>query len=244
MNQMTRPDGLRGETNRISWTDRKGVHTTRVSNAHRLNEVMPTKRARRAPKYKGQLSFQGHYWFTGAGAMVWHESMAEYSWLMMFDYMRSIQEISAQPFVIGFADGTSHIPDYLMRDSFGHSTVVDVHPDALTSERDLEVFAATRHVCDSLGWEYVVVDQMPDVTAWNLEMISRYRHPMFEPDTRTRRRILRLASSIPRFGDLRQKLVTDKPGELVPALMHLFWSRDLLVNLEPPFTDDTTIVVA
>ena len=244
MTQTTTPKRAVGDVDRISWTDRKGVHTARVSNAGRLNEVMPTKRARKTPKYKGQVSFQGHYWFTGVGAMVWHESMAEYSWLMMFDYMRSIRAISSQPFVIGFADGTSHVPDYLMRDSFGHSAVVDVHPEALTTERDIQAFSATRRVCDRLGWEYIVVDQMPDVTAWNLEMISRYRHPMFDPDTATREQILRLASSSGRFGELRQKLVTDKPGELVPALMHLLWSRDLLVNLEQPFTEHSTIVIA
>ncbi|WP_241794536.1 TnsA-like heteromeric transposase endonuclease subunit [Microbacterium sp. C5A9] len=226
---------------RISWRDAKGVHTTRVSNEHRLNELMPEGRARIAPKYKGQLNYQGHYWFEGVRGMVWHESMAEYSWLMMFDHMRAVRAVSAQPFVLGFADGTTHVPDYLMRTADGSRIVLDVHLQSMTSERDRQAFASTQRVCNELGWEYVLVDQLPDVTAWNLEMVSRYRHPMFKPSSDVRARILRSACNAPRYGALRRALETDKPGEHVPALMHLMWHRELLIDLDAVFTDNSAV---
>lgn len=244
VSEETRLDGPIMGSDRISWWEKTGVRHARVSSAVRLQDVMPTKRARKASKYRGQLNFQGHYWFEGANALVWHESMTEYAWLMMFDHLREIRAVSPQPFVLAFADGTTHVPDYMMRNAFGDTTVMDVHPEELTTDRDREVFSATQRVCDQLGWEFVLRGAMPDVTAWNLEMIARYRHPMFQPTSDVRHLILETVARTPRMGDIRRGLETDKPGEHIAALMHLMWQRHIVIDLHSPFTDAAHVAVA
>lgn len=232
------------DASRISWWDKNGLQTARANNVQRLNDATPSKRAREAPKYKGQLSFQGRYWFEALGKLVWHESMAEYSWLMMLDHERPVQAVREQPFIIAFEDGTTHIPDYLAMANHGARSLHDIHPEGLMTARDVRVFAATQRMCDVLGWGYEVRDQMPDITFWNLEMLARYRHPMFAPTSSVKQRILRTATRTPLFGDLRRALATDKPGELLPALTHLMWRRELHIDLERPFTDHSVVTVA
>ncbi|MFK0402000.1 TnsA-like heteromeric transposase endonuclease subunit [Microbacterium sp. NPDC090225] len=227
---------------RIAWYGAKErPQHTRVSNVQRLYEMAPTRRARKAPKYTGQLSYQGHYWFAGVQQLIWHESMLEHTGLMLIDHLREVRSVTAQPFLIQFADGTTHVPDYLVLGRDGTRSIFDMHLRALTSEADERAFAATERVCDSLGWEHIVMDQLADVTAWNLEMLARYRHPMFEPDVDVQDKILALARETRRFGDLRRALATDKPGELIPAITHLMWRRELVFDIEKPFTDLTLI---
>lgn len=234
-------NAARGEV-RVAWFDAsKRAHHARASNAARMNQMAPGRRARKAPKYKGQLSYQGHYWFAGIERLVWHESMAEYAGLMLIDHMRSVRSVVAQPFVVRFADGTTHIPDYLVDNADRTRTVVDVHLRSLTSEEDEKKFAATQNLCDALGWEYLLLDRLLDVPAWNLETMARYRHPMFEPGADVRDRILASADATPEFGRLRRSLETGKVGELVPSIMHLMWRRELIFDIEKPFTDTTII---
>lgn len=233
-----------GET-RVAWFDAsKRTHHTRASNASRMNQMAPGRRARKAPKYKGQLSYQGHYWFAGVESLVWHESMAEYTGLMLLDHMRSVRKVVAQPFVVRFVDGSTHIPDYLVDNVNGMRTVVDVHLRTLTSEEDEKKFAATKELCDALGWEYLLMDRLPDIPAWNLEMMARYRHPMFTPDADVRDRVLEAVDATHEYGRLRRSLETGKVGELVPAVMHMLWRRELIFDIELPFTDATRINLA
>lgn len=234
----------RGQVDRVAWyVEKRRTKHSLTTNVARMNELAPKERAREAPKYKGQLSYQGHYWFAGVEHLVWHESMAEYASLMLLDHLRSVHSVVAQPFLIRFADGTTHIPDYLLDDTDGQRILVDVHMTALTSEADERKFASTRRICNELGWEYILMDQLPDVVAWNLEMISRYRHPMFEPDDSIRHHIFAAVDEASTFGGVRRKLQTAKPGEHIPALMRLMWNRELIFDAERPFTDNTLISI-
>lgn len=170
--------------------------------------------------------------------------MAEYAALLLMDHLRPIRTVADQPFLMGFADGTTHVPDYLMEDTDGRWIVIDVHPVQLTNEAHAQSFAATQRICDELGWEYLLYDQLDSVVIWNLEVMGRYRHPMFQPAAAIRELILASASECRTFGQLRSALTTAKPGERVPGMMHLFWAGDLTFDLFTPLNDDSIIATA
>lgn len=227
---------------RIQWLDAKSAkRTIRANDPIAALDVVPGERTRRPGKYKGQRAYQGHYWCAGTQTMVFHESMAEFTGLMLIDHLHNIITVAAQPMLITFADGTFHYPDYLAVEADATRLLVDVHPKSLTTEAHERAFEATRLMCERLGWRYLLIDQLSRVVRWNLEMLARFHHPRFEPAADLRANILRLSSEHPVFGELLDALRTDKPGENVPALIHLLWQRELRIDLTMPITRQTAI---
>ena len=216
----------------------------RASNVSHLFASFPNRPVRKAFKYRGQLNFHGHYWFEKVQRHVWHESMAEYAVLMLLDHMLDVQAVAEQPFRIAFRDGLSHVPDYLLELPSGQWVVVDVHMDEFMTEADQERLDETQRVCDELGWQYLRFGSLAQVKIWNLEMLARYRHRMFEPSAQLRAEILRAVRRHRTFGQLRLALATNKPGERIPAITHLMWTRVILFDLDAPFDDSSVIHAA
>lgn len=230
---------------RVEWLGvDKRVHRARASNPDAVAEVVPTDLARTPPKFRGQSNFHGRYWCAGTESTVFHESMTEYSGLMLLDHLHDIVAIAAQPMLLSFANGRVHYPDYLAVLADGRKLLVDVHLKSRTSEADAELFELTRELCARVGWDYELIDELHQVTRWNVEWLARYRHPRCLPDDAERRLILKLARTSPLLGQLRQKLRTDKAGEHLPALYNLLWNRAILLDLTKPLTDATHIWVA
>jgi len=230
---------------RIEWFDsRRRVHAARAVDAANVDAVRPQAPARAPGKWQGQEAKQGHYWCAGTQQLVWHESMMEYTSMMLFDHLFDMVEVVAQPMMLAFAVGRHHVPDYLIDTAHGERIVLDAHDKDGTTEADAELFALTRRLCERVGWRYEVIDTITDIKRWNLEMMARYRHPRYAPDDILRARVLKLARSYKTFGELRRALVTPRPGEHLPAVFHLMWNRALRFDLDRAFTDNTRLRVA
>ncbi|MGV2900119.1 TnsA-like heteromeric transposase endonuclease subunit [Microbacterium sp. AGC62] len=230
---------------RIEWKDAKGrVHAVRALNRTSVEKVTPVDPARPLMKWDGQRASQGYYWCAGSQSMVRHESMSEFTALMLLDHELDIIEAVAQPMLLTFPNGLFHTPDFLIRTAFGEAILVDVHDSARTSETDALKFELTRLLCERVGWRFELFDMFTDITRWSLEMMCRYHHPRYEPDASTRSRILSLATKHKTFGALRNSLRTDKPGEYLPAVFHLMWQRAIRFDIHAPFTDNTRLHVA
>lgn len=237
--------GMADGYDRIAWMDSsRRTHSVRPIDARSVEEVRPRATARLAGKWHGQRAFQGNYWVAGTQTMVWHESMSEFTALLMLDYMVDIAHVTAQPMLLSFADGSNHTPDYFVEVRTGERILVDVHHTSMMTEAVAKSFALTNQLCDRVGWKYEVMDRFTDLTRWSLEMMARYNHPRYAPDEDTRARILKLASKHPTFGGLRAALRTERPGEHLPAVYHLMWQRAIRFDLNRPFDDRTTLTVA
>lgn len=230
---------------RIEWKDADDrLHRVRASDPHSVAELAPGRLSRIPPKFHGQTNIHGYYWFAGMGEHVFHESMAEYEALMLLDHLHDLVAVAAQPMLITFADGETHFPDFFANHADGHSTLVDVHLEEMTSEADKRKFAATQALCSRVGWEYELIGSLDQVSMWNLEWIARYRHPRYSPSDDVRERVIALATERSAFGQLRRALTTSRPGEHMPAVYHLMWRRLVQFDLTKPFTDDSPVWAA
>ncbi|MFJ4175380.1 TnsA-like heteromeric transposase endonuclease subunit [Microbacterium sp. NPDC089696] len=229
---------------RIEWLDAAGnKHAVRADNPLTAAEVIPGERTRRPGKYRGQSTYQGNYWCAGIEGHVFHESMAEFTGLMLIDHLYDIDQLFAQPMLLTFADGTFHYPDFLAIEADGTRHLVDVHLKSRTEEAHELAFKQTGEMCERLGWRFTVIDQLDDVVRWNLEALARYHHPRFTPSTRVEKQILRAATRTATFGELRAALRTDRPGEHMPALYNMLWNRHLQIDITKPLTDLTPLSI-
>jgi hypothetical protein len=227
---------------RIEWKGDDGlVHSVRATTPSSVEFIEPAFLARIPPKFKGQSNYHGTYWFAGIGGTVYHESMTEFTALMWLDHQHEIVEIAPQPMLITFADGRAHYPDFFATHANGRRGLVDVHLKSMTTQAHVESFAATARLCARLGWDYEVIDALEDIPRWNLEWISRYHHPRYDPEVKVRRRILSKVARRPMFGTLRDELRTEKAGEHMPAIYHLMWRREITFDLSRRFTDLTVL---
>ncbi len=232
-------------TDRVEWKDSKGrTHAARATDPSSVEVVVPGGPARLPMKWENQRASQGHYWCAGTQTMVWHESMSEFTALMLLDHLFDIVSVCAQPMLLTFADGQHHTPDYFLTTAQAERILVDVHDADLTTEAEARKFELTRLMCERVGWRYELFDTFPDVTRWSLEMMARYQHPRYAPDAHTEARILKLAAKYRTFGALREALVTDKPGEHLPAVFHLMWQRAIRFELDKSFNDNTRLYAA
>lgn len=230
---------------RVQWYDAKlNTHTIRADDPITAQSVAPGERTRKPGKWKGQKPYQGHYWCAGSRTSVFHESMAEYAGMMLIDHLYDVVKVDAQPMLLTFADGTYHYPDYLAIEASGTRHLVDIHPKALMKPENEAAFANTARICEVLGWRYTLIDQLSDIVRMNLEMMGRYRHHRYTPSSDVAERILTAAKTNVSFGSLHRALRTDKPGELMPALFHLLWRRELTFDVTRAFTEHTPLTAA
>lgn len=227
---------------RIEWFDAKRrVHSAKAVDARSVAGVRPEVPARRPGKWVGQSASQGYYWCAGTQSMLRYESMMEFTSLMLFDHLFDLVDAVAQPMMLTFADGTHHVPDFLLHTVHGEAIVLDVHDKTMTTDADARAFELTCQLCERVGWRFELIDTISEVTRWNLEMMARYNHPRYAPDEVTRLRILKAVKYEPTFGDLRQALATSRPGEHLPATYHLMWNRAIRFELDRRFTDHTRL---
>ncbi|WP_158297027.1 TnsA-like heteromeric transposase endonuclease subunit [Zhihengliuella sp. ISTPL4] len=227
---------------RIEWLDEsKRLFRVRPLTPDHVRDIRPGHLARIPPRFKGQTNYHGRYYFASLGAHVEHESMNEFTGLMLVDHLHVVTAVAAQPMLLTFANGRNHVPDFLVTLCDGRRLLIDVHESRSTTEADAELFALTREMCARVGWDYEVVDRLDDIFRWNLEWMNRYHHPRYVPAADVRQRILSVAARARTFGELRKALATDRPGEHIPALAHLMWQREVLFDLHAPLEDTSRV---
>lgn len=230
---------------RIEWFDEnKRLCRVRPLSPNHVRGIQPGRLARIPPRFKGQSNYHGRYYFASLGIHVEHESMNEFTGIMLIDHLHTVTAVAAQPMLITFANGRNHVPDFLVTLSDGRRLLIDVHESRSTTEAAAELFALTREMCARLGWDYEVIDRLDDVFRWNLEWMNRYHHPRYAPNADVRRRILSAANRAKTFGELRLALRTGRPGEHIPALAHLMWQRAVLFDLRARLDDASPVLAA
>jgi len=142
---------------------------------------------------------------------------------MAFDFEAEVVAVSSQPFWLSWptASGTRrHAPDFFARLSDGSALVVDVRADDRVDTDAAEVFAATAHACETVGWQYQRRGALDPVLAANLRWLSGYRHrrcfspPLGDLLARRLAAVMPLADLVAGVGD---RLA------VLPTLYHLLW---------------------
>lgn len=134
-------------------------------------------RVRVPPSWKHKSNYTGFYWAATTGGHVWFESLYEKAALMRLDRNPDVVAIAAQPMWIHWVGDTHrHAPDFFVRFRDGSAALVDVKPAENIEPDDVVAFDRTRALCDGLGWEYFVVDDIGDEEVRNLRFLSGYRY--------------------------------------------------------------------
>ncbi|WP_431985233.1 TnsA-like heteromeric transposase endonuclease subunit [Streptomyces qinglanensis] len=107
------------------------------------------------------------------------------------------------------------------------------HPDA-GGERALNAAEAVAEACAHLGWTYQRLAPLGDILAANLKWLAGYRHP------RNAGRPGLMPAVLDAFAQPRPLLqgaeTAGDPIEVLPALFHALWHRQLTTDLDTPST--------
>ncbi|WP_431934187.1 hypothetical protein [Nonomuraea jabiensis] len=85
------------------------------------------------------------------------ESLEESRVLLALDFAAELIDVVSQPLRLRFdaAKRRSHVPDFLMVARSG-TWLIDVRPEPLIGDEDIESFAAAAEVAAACGWHYTV----------------------------------------------------------------------------------------
>jgi hypothetical protein len=110
------------------------------------------------------------------GRHVGFESWLERDHLMLLDFDPDVTAVSSQPFWLHWQGedgrGRRHVPDFFARLADGTGAVVDIRPDDLIPEKDVEVFAVTAAAWAAGGWEFRRLGDIDPVLATNARWLS------------------------------------------------------------------------
>jgi hypothetical protein len=210
----------------ITWYDDANV-AHRAPADKRLTKLRfdEARLARQGTKYPHRRHYEGHYWFEQTRALVWHESMTEYSALMELDHRESIRAITSQPMCIHFVDGTRHYPDYFAVLSNGSQVLYDVRPPERIDARAEAQFEKTEALCEEVGWAYQVLHGSRGPDGYNLEWLSCFRHVWYRPDDQAEARILDFVGGGRPFAAVAKFVENHLGAGQVHAIYNLMWRR-------------------
>lgn len=202
---------------------------------------------RELPRYRGQVSRPGLYWFPSMGRFVGYESRLEMLTLTRFDRDPKVVGVASQPFEFDFGRSKApkrHVPDYALSTSSGDIVIVDVKREALLTRADVAAqFDLTRQVCDSLRWRYDIATEPSPAMAANLRWLAGYRLTPAYADV-VAPLLIAAAAEPAKWG----ALVTDAAQStglpaftVLPVLAHLVWSGLLTVELESPLSASSIV---
>lgn len=200
---------------------------------------------RRFPSYKGQKHFSGRWWSATMGRHVGYESWLERDHLMLLDFDPTVVGVASQPFWLFWTTELgktrSHAPDYFARLVDGEALVVDCRPVERIKPKDAATFAATRTMCEQVGWRYQVVGATDGIMTRNVRWLAGYRHP--------RHYLVTVAAALRDVfaeptGLLAGAELVGDPIAVLPVLFHLLWRHDLTAKLSTPLHPDTVVSVA
>ncbi len=195
--------------------------------------------------HHGQRHYSGTYWCATTGSHVVYESRLELARLILADFDPSTVAIAAQPFLIEAeaANRTRrHVPDFLLVDTEGLATVVNVKPrDRLADPKVAESLAWATELFEARGWRAQTWSGLDDVTMANLRFLAGYRRRVvINPEA------LALVDEAVLPGDtiagVERRL--DKrlePADVRPAILHLVWTGNLIVDLAVPLGPEAVL---
>lgn len=201
---------------------------TRVDESDVRDERFETvDRIREPPSYRHKVNYTGFYWAATTRGHVWFESLYEKAALMQLDRDPGVTAISAQPMWIYWGGRTplQHAPDFFVRFRSGPAALIDVKPASRIKPGDVVKFDRTRMLCERLGWQYFVVDDIGDDEARNLRFLSGYRYARWR-DERCVKLLREHAGESARLSSW-VELLRESCAEPLGAIYAALWWRDL-----------------
>ncbi|MCW2930506.1 MAG: hypothetical protein JWM19_1468 [Actinomycetia bacterium] len=192
---------------------------------------------------RGQGHRPGLVFMVSTGRHHGAESTEEARVLMALDFAADVIDVVSQPFRLRFdaARQRVHTPDFLVGTP-GAIWLLDVRPEPLIEDKDLESFAAAAEMALACGWRYRVAAGWREHAWAALDAFSSQRRRLSDP--------LGLRPGL--LASARQRQVTF--GELAAGsgcepvarsqLLHLLWHRRIGVDLSLPLTDSSPVACA
>lgn len=197
--------------------------------------------AREGTNYPGRLNHAGYYWFAGSNRHVRHESMLEYTALMWLDYTHQIRSIAAQPMVIRFRDGTTHVPDFFAVERSERRLLIDVHPIDLMDDIAVVQFDKTGAICRRVGWTYMLLTEFRTGFVNNLEWLAAYRHPRYAPTPDLTEAVCQFTARATSLDEALAWLKVAYPAAGISVLYNLMWQRVLSFSEDVPLSWSTKV---
>jgi hypothetical protein len=186
--------------------------------------------------YFGQRHYSGTYWSATERDHVIYESRLELANLILADFDPTVKHIVAQPFQLtAIVDGQErrHIPDFLWDSDTGPIVVDVVRAERMTNPRIARLCDWTKKIVESLGWDYLVLNEPVTVRIANIRFLAGYRREWLVEqnvlaDLRGRRTDL-----VGRSIGAAEESLGGYPHPLVrSALLSMLWSHEFEVSLD------------
>lgn len=193
---------------------------------------------RRAQRHRPGLQY-----LVSTGRHHGFESLEEARVLLALDFAGDLADVVSQPLRLRFEAGgkqRNHTPDFLAVTRSG-TWLIDVRPDGLVKDADLESFAAAAEVASACGWAYVLVGRWREHALAALDVISSQRRPLRDP-LGLQPGLLAAAAGGLTFGELAAGSRCEPVARA--QLLHLLWRRRLGADMARPLGDGSAVRLA
>lgn len=210
-----------------------------------VDDVLAGLPVREMRWFAGRECYSGWYWSATTGGHVVYESRLELARILLADHDPSVVAIAAQPFWLGWFDGSRmrrHVPDLLLGHADGSVAVVDVKAlHRLGDPKVARQFAWTERLCVDRGWDFEVWSEADRVLLENVRFLAGYRR-VAAVDRDLADRVLEALGEPVAIAHLERSLAAaEEPEVLRPAILHLLWSSRLSADLSRPLGGDTVV---
>jgi hypothetical protein len=192
---------------------------------------------------RGQRHRPGLQFLVSTGRHHGAESLEEARLLLALDFAGDLVDVVSQPLRLRFdtaARSRDHTPDFMAVTRSG-TWLVDVRPEPLIGEADLESFAAASELAVACGWRYVVAARWRDHVPSTLDALSSQRRPLSDPLGLRPGLLAAAARQGVRFGEVAAASGCEPVARA--QLLHLLWRRRLGIDLAEPLADRSVLVV-
>ena len=149
----------------------------------------------------------------------------------------------SQPLRLRFEAGgksREHTPDFLAVMRSG-TWLIDVRPERLVKDADMESFAAAAETAAACGWAYVVVGRWREHAFPALDVMSSQRRPLRDP-LGLQPGLLAAAAGGLTFGELAAGSRCEPVARA--QLLRLLWCRRLGADMSRPLGDSSAVRLA
>ncbi len=193
---------------------------------------------RRAQRHRPGLQY-----LVSTGRHHGFESLEEARVLLALDFVGDLVDVVSQPLRLRFEAGgksREHTPDFLAVMRSG-TWLIDVRPERLVKDADMESFAAAAETAAACGWAYVVVGRWREHAFPALDVMSSQRRPLRDP-LGLQPGLLAAAAGGLTFGELAAGSRCEPVARA--QLLHLLWCRRLGADMSRPLGDSSAVRLA
>ena len=229
----------------IRWIDPLGAEHTEPATGLLLDaELYLATQIRVGNHYPGQKNYHGYFYFSQVQHHLWHESLLEATMMLWLDLHESIVAITAQPMQIRFADDSTHFPDLFALHGNGRQILYDVKPSEFMTDKVVAQFAQTRALCEQIGWGYRVLHELPGQVRINVNWLSAFRNPRYDPGRAAAELLIKAAAAGPLtiLAALRA-LQMPFSAHARASIYYLVATQVLTIDLTRPLSDASTVTL-